>query len=192
MENAVATAVGPSRFGIVAAPLHTVVVLALLAVGDYLGAIRSGQLREAASVDRVALYGRTIFLELLMLGIVLLGVWLHGVPFASVLGERWRSAREVLRDVGIALAFWVVSTSSSSRPRHAGRFHIGGTPARWWHGPRGAISIAAEGRGKYLVGCIVDHGGNLRGGRVSRLFAAAVHGVDQERSGGNFAAGFSV
>jgi hypothetical protein len=107
MENAVATGMERSRFGMVAAPVHTVVVLALLAVGDYLGAIRSGQLRAAASVDRVALYGRTIFLELLMLGVVLLGVWLHGIPFASVLGERWRSGREVLRDVGIALAFWV-------------------------------------------------------------------------------------
>jgi membrane protease YdiL (CAAX protease family) len=125
MENAVATGVERSRFGMVAAPVHTVVVLALLAVGDYLGAIRSGQLRAAASVDRVALYGRTIFLELLMLGVVLLGVWLHGVPFASVLGERWRSRREVLQDVGIALAFWVGSTLVVSVL--GGHQHGGGT-----------------------------------------------------------------
>jgi membrane protease YdiL (CAAX protease family) len=45
----------------------------------------------------------------LMFGLVILGVWLSGSPLATVLGDRWRSVREVLRDIGIAAAFLVLS-----------------------------------------------------------------------------------
>jgi len=36
-------------------------------------------------------------------------VWFHGSPLSTVLGERWRSARQVLLDFGIGLAFLVCS-----------------------------------------------------------------------------------
>ena len=63
---------------------------------------------DAASVDRVQLYERTMLFQLLMFGLVLLGVWLSGSPLVTVLGDRWRSVREVFRDAGIGVAFLVV------------------------------------------------------------------------------------
>ena len=37
------------------------------------------------------------------------GVRRWGAPLLILLGERWHSVREVLRDIGIAAAFWLVS-----------------------------------------------------------------------------------
>jgi CAAX protease family protein len=39
----------------------------------------------------------------------ILGVRRSGASVALVLGDRWQSIRQVLRDIGIAAAFWIVS-----------------------------------------------------------------------------------
>jgi membrane protease YdiL (CAAX protease family) len=62
-----------------------------------------------AKINRVVFYIVTIVFEWLMLGVVLLGVRLHRSPMSTVLGERWRSMKDVSRDMGIAGAFWLVS-----------------------------------------------------------------------------------
>jgi len=61
------------------------------------------------SPNRIALYGRTILCEWLLLALVLFGVWRNGSSFYDVLGERWRSGKIVVRDAGIAAAFLIVS-----------------------------------------------------------------------------------
>jgi membrane protease YdiL (CAAX protease family) len=63
-----------------------------------------------ASLNRVTMYERTILSEWLMFALVILGVWLHGSSLLPVVGERWNSARLVVRDIGIAAAFWIGST----------------------------------------------------------------------------------
>jgi membrane protease YdiL (CAAX protease family) len=70
------------------------------------------------------MYERTIFFEWLAFAIVVAGVRLAGSPLSAVLGERWRSPLHVLRDIGIAMLFWAVSTLALSiiavHPHNAG------------------------------------------------------------------------
>jgi hypothetical protein len=94
----------------IAHPLHTVLVLALMGLLAWRGAMRADHLRALVNPDRVALYTRTILFQWLMLAVVAAGVRLNGSPLATVLGDRWRSVREVLRDIGIGVVFSVLST----------------------------------------------------------------------------------
>jgi len=93
----------------IAAPLHLILVLALLGFLAYWGAIHGAQWRESPNPDRVARYIRTILQEWAVLAIVLLGVKLSGSSLLTVLGERWRSARQILRDFAIGVAFLLIS-----------------------------------------------------------------------------------
>jgi membrane protease YdiL (CAAX protease family) len=94
---------------LVASPWHTVLVVSALSVNAYFGWLRASALRQAANVHRPAVYGRTMIVEWLLLALVLTGVWLHRSPLSTVLGDRWRSARQALKDLGIAIAFLCVS-----------------------------------------------------------------------------------
>jgi len=89
----------------VASPLHLLVVLAGMGALAYRGHFQSAHLRAMEHPNRVAFYLQTIFLEWLMLAIVLAGVRLHRSSLVTVLGDRWRSAREALRDLGIGIGF---------------------------------------------------------------------------------------
>lgn len=98
------------RYTRTAAPLHTVLVLAAVAAWAFRGWIHAGQARAVANPDRLAGYARTMLWEWLMFAFVILGVRLSSLPLSTILGTRWHSIRQVLRDIGIALAFWIVST----------------------------------------------------------------------------------
>lgn len=100
----------PDLYGRIAAPLHTILVLAAQGALVVRGVIRADQARAMASMNRMTMYERTILSEWLMFALVILGVWLHGSSLLTVLGERWTSARLVARDIGIAAAFWIGST----------------------------------------------------------------------------------
>jgi hypothetical protein len=110
MANAIAEARKSDPVTPIASPLHLVLVLGLMGLWALRSAINPGHIAQDASLDRVRFYLRTIAFEWVMLGVVLLGVRFHGSSIYTVLGERWRSGRDILRDVGIAAAFWLVST----------------------------------------------------------------------------------
>jgi hypothetical protein len=93
----------------IAAPFHLILVLALLGFQAYWGTIHAAQWRTAPNPDRVARYTRLILQEWIVLAIVLLGVWLSRSSLLAVLGERWRSIPQLLRDLGIGVAFLFVS-----------------------------------------------------------------------------------
>jgi uncharacterized protein len=97
------------QFRRIAAPLHTILILAIEAVIAYWGKIHSDQWRAVANLDRVRIYERTIFFEWLVLAFVIVGVHLHGSSLSAVFGDHWRSARQVFADIGVGLAFLVVS-----------------------------------------------------------------------------------
>ena len=67
----------------------------------------SPHLRKMGNPDHIHLYNRTILFESLTLALVLAGVWLHGSSLFTVMGDRWRSVGQFLRDVAIALIFSV-------------------------------------------------------------------------------------
>jgi len=85
------------------------VVLAALGGWAFSAKIFMQQLSAAASPNRARMYLLTILIEWLLFVVVLGGVRLSGASVLLVLGDRWHSAREVLRDVGIAVGFWVVA-----------------------------------------------------------------------------------
>jgi membrane protease YdiL (CAAX protease family) len=94
----------------IAHPLHTVILLAALAVMVVRSALRAEQMRNAVDLNRIRMYERTMLTEWLAFAFVLFGLWLAGTSFATVLGERWRSIRAVGRDLGLGVAFSIVST----------------------------------------------------------------------------------
>jgi hypothetical protein len=89
---------------------HLVLVLAILAFWSYRGAVGTGRIAIAADLNRPVFYLTTMAFEWTILGVVLFGVRRHGSSLHTVLGERWRSRREFARDVGVAAAFWLLST----------------------------------------------------------------------------------
>jgi len=67
------------------------------------------QMRAAANPHRIRSYVLTLFFEWLLFILVVAGVRRSGASVLIVLGDRWHSVRQLLRDIGIAAAFWIVS-----------------------------------------------------------------------------------
>jgi uncharacterized protein len=97
------------RYPHVASPIHTILVLAALGGWTFLANLLSDQMRAAANPNRVLVYLVTIFVEWLFFVLVVAGVRRSGASVLLVLGDHWHSARQVLRDIGIAVGFWVVA-----------------------------------------------------------------------------------
>lgn len=89
-----------------AGPLHTILVVAAVA---FCFKILADRLSAATHAHRLRFYALTILLEWLMFALVVAGVRSSGASILLVVGERWSSARQVLRDIGIALGFWIVA-----------------------------------------------------------------------------------
>ena len=87
----------------VASLWHTLLVVVVQGVLSYRAAVSFGKVHALVDGNRAGLYERTMVTEWVMLGVVLIGVWWHGSSLITVLGERWRSVRNLLRDVGIAV-----------------------------------------------------------------------------------------
>jgi len=71
--------------------------------------VSAGHLRAIPQSSRAPFYAITILWEWLLTGYVLLGVRLHHTSLLEVTGARWKSAKEVFRDIGIAFSFWLVA-----------------------------------------------------------------------------------
>src|SRR6266581_4840607 len=98
----------------VAPAWHTILVLVVIAASAVRGLLRSSQIRTGLNLNRITLYERTLLFEWLLLGLVLFGVWLKGASLFEVLGDRWRSGKQILRDVGLAVAFLIASIMITS------------------------------------------------------------------------------
>lgn len=93
----------------IAHPLHTAAVLAAQGV-IAVRAITNANHMRAGNHSNVPMYLQTIIVEWLLFAFVLWGVRLAGSPLTAVIGERWRSARDVLKDVGIGVVFIILQT----------------------------------------------------------------------------------
>ena len=100
------------RYQRIAAPLHTVLLVAAQAAFLLLSRMRSHGLN--AATDRIALYERTILVEWLLFGFAVLGVWRAGSPLETVLGKRWSSLRTFFKEVGVAILFLIASIMLTS------------------------------------------------------------------------------
>jgi membrane protease YdiL (CAAX protease family) len=90
--------------------IHTISVVAVLGSWAFYGKIHADRLSAAANPNRVRFYVLTIVIEWVVFGLVAVGVRHSGAPLRIILGDQWRSVRQVLRDTGIAVAFWMGST----------------------------------------------------------------------------------
>jgi uncharacterized protein len=99
-----------NRYPPAAGPIHTIFVLAVLGCWTFYGKILADHLSEAANPNRMRLYALTVLFEWFLFALVIAGVRYRGAPLVIVLGDRWQSVRQLLRDIGIAAAFWIVST----------------------------------------------------------------------------------
>ena len=109
METSAVAQSTSDRYPRVASPLHTILMLAAFAGWTFGAKILADQMRAAANPNRVRGYLVTIFVEWFFFVLVLAGVRRSGASVLLVLGDHWRSARQVLRDIGIAAGFWVVA-----------------------------------------------------------------------------------
>ena len=94
---------------LLASPWHTAIVAAIAAFNAYRGVIYAAQSRAGLGSSRSYMYLRTMAFEILFLAIVALGVRLRGGSLQTIFGQRWRSAGQMLRDLGFGLALWFVS-----------------------------------------------------------------------------------
>jgi membrane protease YdiL (CAAX protease family) len=92
----------------VAHPLHTVALLAIQAGIAVRGIMHANQARAAGNSNNIPMYVRTIIMEWALLAFVIGGVWLAKAPLTTVLGQRWKSARDVFRDIGIGVVFIIL------------------------------------------------------------------------------------
>jgi membrane protease YdiL (CAAX protease family) len=126
-------------FRAVASPWHTVVLLAVIMASVLWGKFHAEQMRAMANPDRIGNYKRIILSEWLTLALVLAGVWLRGSSLLLVMGDRWRTVRQFLRDVGIGLVFLVATIMFTSL---TGSHGDAGDRATQFLLPQGRIEIA--------------------------------------------------
>lgn len=100
---------GKNPYPLVASPAHTVIMVAILGIWALVGTITAGYMRVATNPHRVRTYLLSTLGEWLWFAFVVAGARTQGVPLRLIMGDRWDSARTVLRDIGIAANFWIVS-----------------------------------------------------------------------------------
>lgn len=101
-------------YSAIASPWHTLSIVTIVGFFAYRGALRADAMRAVMNPNRFSIYGRTIFFEWLVLGVVLVGVWLRGSSLYTVMGERWRSFKQVALDIGIGVVFMMISIPIAS------------------------------------------------------------------------------
>jgi len=139
MENHGQAEPPTDTLALVASPWHLFLVFAVIGALVFRGRLQADHMRSIGNPDRITMYERTILFEWLTLALVLIGVWLRGSSFATVLGERWHSARQFLRSVGIGLLFMVVSIAVTSI---FGAHRGGADKATQFLLPQGGVEIA--------------------------------------------------
>jgi uncharacterized protein len=92
------------------APLwHTIVFVLFILGYAYYGRTTVPRIEGMHLQSKVTLYLFMILLELLLVAYVwFLGVRPAGGSFRALIGGKWSSFLEVLRDIGVALLFWMV------------------------------------------------------------------------------------
>ena len=98
------------RYPRIASSIHMIAVLAILSGWTFWRKIRMDRLSGAADPNRVHGYVLSICFEWVLFAVVLAGVFRRKGYFRIVLGDRWQSSRQVLRDIGFALGFWIVAS----------------------------------------------------------------------------------
>jgi membrane protease YdiL (CAAX protease family) len=98
-----------NRYSLISSPIHTILVLVVLGGWAIWHKSLADQLSLTANPNRVRFYIVTLVYEWLLFVLVVAGVRYRGASILIVLGDHWHSVRNVLRDIGIAVGFWIVA-----------------------------------------------------------------------------------
>ena len=165
METPAQAQSASDRYLQIAGPVHTILVLA--ALGGWAIWSFADQLSTAANPNRVRFYIVTLFYEWLLFVLVVAGVRRRGASVLIVLGDHSHSARQVLRDIGIAAGFWIVAWVL-----------LWMAPAHRRAGSQYAVHAPASRYRTDILDSALRYRRYLRGDDLSRLPATAVHGPD--------------
>jgi uncharacterized protein len=109
METSALPQSASDRYPRTAGLTHTILVLAALAGWAIWHKIFADHQSAAANPSHVRFYVVTLGYEWLLFILVVAGVRRSGASVLIVLGDHWHSARQVLREIGIAAGFWIVA-----------------------------------------------------------------------------------
>jgi membrane protease YdiL (CAAX protease family) len=104
-EAPIATSPAP-----VAPAWHTALFVVVIVCFAALSARTQGQM--IAHRGRVTVYLLTLAWEYLLVGFILWGARKRGVTLREIVGGRWKSPEDLLIDVAIAFAFWMVAAGT--------------------------------------------------------------------------------
>jgi uncharacterized protein len=97
------------RHRAVAPAWHTVVVLVVMLAASLAGAINRNLSPIGGPHGRAAGYLLVMIFEWVMVAFIWYGVRRRGIPLRDLIGGNWPGARAVLRDLGIAIVFLIIS-----------------------------------------------------------------------------------
>ena len=103
METSAVAQSASDRYPQVASPVHTILVLAVLGGWSFWHKISAEELSVAANPNRIRFYLETVVYEWLLFVLV---VARPSSSFSEIIGV---SFSQVLLDIGIAVAFWIVA-----------------------------------------------------------------------------------
>ena len=98
---------------------HTVLIVLVILVNSYYAAARLST--NIQHRGRILLYVSTMIWQLLLFGLVWVGLRLRKTKVRDVIGGRWNSFEGFLLDVAIAAGFWIASSLILA----AGKFALG-------------------------------------------------------------------
>jgi membrane protease YdiL (CAAX protease family) len=102
-EQAPAT---PPQQQLIAPIWHTVAIVAIILANSYFASVR---LPNSVQRGRILLYLSTMVWQVVLLGLVWIGLRLRKTTLRELIGGRWNSAEAFWLDVGVAAGFWFVS-----------------------------------------------------------------------------------
>jgi membrane protease YdiL (CAAX protease family) len=109
METSASAPSAPEHYPLVASAMHTILVLAVLGGWALWHKISADPSSAGANPNRVRYYVVTLLFEWALVVLVVAGVRRSGASVLIVFGEHWRSAWQVLQDIGIAIGFWIAA-----------------------------------------------------------------------------------
>jgi hypothetical protein len=115
----------------VASVLHTIILLLILAGGVTLTYFSAGRMRSAVQPSRVTFYLTTFIWEWILTTYVLIGVKFHKTSLREITGIPWKSVKDVFRDIGIGMLFWICSTLILAIVAHIVGFNGSGPSVRF-------------------------------------------------------------
>ena len=89
--------------------MHTIALLAIIAAWAAWGYFGASRMRVSAHPHRAAMYVLTILWEWSVVAFIAWGAKRHGISMRELIGGKWQSAMDVLKDVAIAAGFWLIA-----------------------------------------------------------------------------------